>query len=414
MSEFHVFGGSLTAVNSVRILLDANHKVYWYKMGEQVLGHFGGIKIGDDLIDLGMVFLEYGTIDVANPKTSKFPESNMALNAFLPDLAVRPAVVKSFHDGAFVEDIIISDNLELLKHQNFRSRLLSQHPREKASNDYFEQQSYETVCSTMFPEFYNRYLRCFAEKVTSARQMDLSARYHRAAWLPLYYPETIAGTNWSFPSYPLHRPKERSIAVHMQRIVGHIERNPNCIITKGPVNFSLKQQLCDLPKENVILCCKPEKMLAEWKQRLDDYMIYQRLNIGFFRAKKSTATAIDCINDLDHPNIYRVFIQDSSTNVGHSIISVEFSGDWCDAEQAKTVVLKYLSSLEIFCEIEPVKIMIGVLGPGFPGIGAEKQLTRLASLLQKQYQGYTIHGLSNGFNQTSMNSQILAATGKGE
>ena len=416
MAEFHIFGASLAAVNTIRILLDLGHKVYWQKMGERVLGHFGGMKLGEDLIDIGMVFLEYGASDAANPETSRFPETHKALNSFFPAMEVKTAVVKSLYEGSLVDDIIIADNLELIKDQQFTPSSLQHHPSEKWSNDYFEQQSYATVCSVMFPEFYDKYLRCFAEKITSLQLEDLSARYHRAAWLPLYYPETITSTKRNLLSYPFHRPKQKSIAAHMHHIIQHIESNPNCIVPDVPDDLSMQQRLSalkDVPRENIILCCRPEKMLATWKQEFDAHMIYQRLNIGFFGARKSNGVDIDCINDLDHPSIFRVFIQDRNSMPDNSIISVEFSGEWENADQANAIIQQYLTSLDIFEGIEPLKMMHGITGPGFPRIGAENQLIKLTKQIHERYHGCIIHGLPNGFTQTSMNAQILAATGIG-
>ena len=97
----------------------------------------------------------------------------------------------------------------------------------------------------------------------------------------------------------------------------------------------------------------------------------------------------------------------------NSIISVEFSGEWENADQANAVIQQYLTSLDIFEGIEPLKMMHGITGPGFPRIGAENQLIKLTKQIHERYHGCIIHGLPNGFTQTSMNAQILAATGIG-
>lgn len=417
MTEFYIFGASLAAINAIRILLKNGQRVCWQKMGERPLGHFGGIKLGDDLIDLGMVFFEYGSINSTKPQTSRFPEIHGALNALFPMMEVRPAVVKSFHGGLLFDDIIIADNINKIKDQHRATKPILHHPREKWSNDYFEEHSYEMVCLAMFPEFYDKYLRCFAEKITSSRQNYLSARYHRTAWLPMYYPETIAATTKNFRSYPFHRPQRNSIASHMQSIVQDIESNPDCFISDTPDNFSLKQKLnnlYDVPRKNIILCCRPEKLWPAWNEQTRPHIIHQRLNIGFFRVKKLTELEIDCINDLDHPYIFRVFIQDSDPVNDYFIISVEFSGNWKNSDAAEAKVQEYLTSIDIFFDIEPIKMMLGISGPSFPRVGAERKFEILASKIHEMYKGCIIHGLSNGFSHTSMNAQIIATSRTGE
>lgn len=417
MSEFHVFGASLAAVNAVRAILSNGRQVCWHKMGERPLGHFGGIRLGNDLVDLGMVLLEYGTKDVTAPPKSCFPDAHIALSDMLPVMELKSAVVKSFYGGELVNDIIIADNLNLLGGQEFETVIVQHHPREKWVNEYFEKHSYETVCLSMFPSFYEKYLRCFAEKITSSRQGALSSRYHRTAWLPMYYPETIANNAQLLPAYPFHRPKQKTVAAHMQEVVRAIENNPNCIINDTGDLICLEHkcnELSGVPREKIILCCKPETMLPEWKVKITDYMIHQHLNVGFFKTKKTIDLEIDVINDLDHPFISRVFIQDANDENDYLIVSVEFSGDWTNSNKANSIIKEYLSNFGLFQNIEPMKMILGVPGPSFPRVGAERELESLASLIYGKFERCIVHGLPNGFLYTSMNAQLVATAKTGE
>jgi len=249
------------------------------------------------------------------------------------------------------------------------------------------------------------------------QQAELSSRYHRAAWLPLYYPETVGAAARaaarSFPPYPFHRPAKGSIASHMLNLLRDVETNPACIIHEVPSKFSLEEQLeeiSNVPHEQIFLCCKPDKLISKWNQELDEFLLFQHLNIGFFSVDRKPPYNIDCINDLDHPFVFRLFIQNDSSFSETAIVSVEFSGKWKDVGEANTAIHEYLDNLGIFSAIKSIKMMIGITGPAFPKVGAERKLSELAFQLNQKYEGYVIHGLSNGFEHTSMNAQITAAS----
>ena len=64
MADYKVFGGGISAVATIKFLLQQNQSVSWYTLGERPLGHFGGTKLNGHLVDIGMVFLEFGSLDL--------------------------------------------------------------------------------------------------------------------------------------------------------------------------------------------------------------------------------------------------------------------------------------------------------------------------------------------------------------
>ena len=99
--------------------------------------------------------------------------------------------VKCNWQNQIINDYVISDELPQIKidqHNNANSFI---HPKEKWINPYFEKISYEKYCKATYSDFYSQYLKNLADKMTCNQSELLSCRYHRSAWLPLYYPESV-------------------------------------------------------------------------------------------------------------------------------------------------------------------------------------------------------------------------------
>ena len=418
MADYKVFGGGISAVAAIKFLLKSGQNVSWYTLGENPFGHFSGTKLNGHLFDIGMVFLEYGSLDLVRSETSKFPDVHEALVHFFSGFEKRVAKVACRCSGDLYGDYIIGDNLDILKGQSFPGRAVEKHPSMKWEDQFFEKNSYEAICKCFYPEFYHKYLKKFADKVTNSRQNQLSARYHRSAWLPLYYPDTINSIRKNnLIDYPFHRPTEHSIAHHLQIILSEIHNDKRCQLYDASLDvpiMSLIEEINSVPREQIILCCKPEKMLPEWHERLGECLIRQKLNIAFFEVVKTKELEFDCINDIDHPTVYRLFVQDMHLSGRHAIVSVEFVGDWESENFALEEINKYLHSIHLFDQISPIKTILGIYGSAFPKMGAEKILNNMSSQINKLYEGCSILGIPNGFAATSMNAQIEAAYNIGE
>ena len=202
-----IYGGSLVSLVLAEQLVRRNQQFEWYTLGERIGGHFAGLPCNGIQIDIGMVLLELDP-GVNNPtRYARAAKERNALECFLASDTVE-AKVKSFCNGVFVEDYMISDNTEAFRLQSTAQKINASeamHPREKWSDINFEQMSYSAVCEHLYPGFYEAFLEKIAAKITGGKANELSARYHRSAWMPLYYPETILGCDSTLVTYSFQK-----------------------------------------------------------------------------------------------------------------------------------------------------------------------------------------------------------------
>lgn len=206
-------GTNLAALVCSHQLLLAGHEVTMeIPTGAKLGGYFAGIKIENQIIDLGMVLLEPRFTVEPKPIESYNYESGQAGNAYNNavfswldslDVALEEVPVFSQYNGEIFVDFLIADSLEILskldaKKRDEFSQVLEQieerpemSPRNKTDSSFFE-----LPISKVFPALYGQLLSKFlldvGEKVAGPYSERLTAKYHRMLWLPLYYPETLA------------------------------------------------------------------------------------------------------------------------------------------------------------------------------------------------------------------------------
>ena len=180
-------------------------------LGAKLGGHFAGIDFKGKKVDLGMVLLEPRFSDVQLPITDYDGESGSSSNAFnlgvfdwLRSLEVEltEVPVVALFNGKTFPDFLIADSLSVLvdlsnislfeiiettrnafEHPEF-------HPRNK-SNLYFSRSPVGDVFPDLYGKKYSEFLLALLDKIAGKESRQLTSRYHRLLWLPLYFPETL-------------------------------------------------------------------------------------------------------------------------------------------------------------------------------------------------------------------------------
>jgi hypothetical protein len=111
---------------------------------------------------------------------------------------------QTVYEGKFYRDIIMSNHLDVLHHsslsQNISDDLIRikneqpefAHARNKNLSPLFQTASYGYLSELNHGTTLHRYLfDSFFRKLTGISSDTLIAKYHRVAWLPFYYPETL-------------------------------------------------------------------------------------------------------------------------------------------------------------------------------------------------------------------------------
>jgi hypothetical protein len=218
-------------------------------------GHFTTINVDGLAFDPGMVLMEF---------TSYASETCASLESYDPNVrndvgrfcrAVQeyvgdyqrtheiPTPQMYFH-GKIVDDLLIANSLQSLAllpiAQAVRDDLCnwreSMDPAVHASGKTFakeyEQLDYAAASvANHGRSFHHSLIEPFCRKLLNASSSEVLARYHRVAWLPLFYPETIlsflAGTPQSLPRTRFSHPDGECVGDLTNRLRLEIEQSTN-------------------------------------------------------------------------------------------------------------------------------------------------------------------------------------------
>jgi hypothetical protein len=175
--------------------------------GRQLGGHFAGLQVGGHAYDLGMVLLEklpstelgarlatYRS-DVRNDWT-RF--GDLAANWLDEQLPLQRAPTpQCLVDSRRWPDYLIANRLDAFVNAgmdvpDFLDRSDPRHASQKNLGSVYDSVSYaEAARLNHGKAIHDHYVEPFVRKLLNVSSAELLARYHRAAWVPLFYPETL-------------------------------------------------------------------------------------------------------------------------------------------------------------------------------------------------------------------------------
>ena len=180
--------------------------------GRRIGGHFGGLPYQNTKIDLGMVLLE-PRLEVDSTDITQYQgEFGRELNQFNKavfdwldkrNIELNKIEVCCFFNNKIIGDLIISDDLSLLaeldhSEQNQiirelkdRQKSTIQHPKDKLEAEYFINTGLSDVYIALYGPTFSKYLLSNLDLLAGSSGSEISARFHRSLWAPLYYPENI-------------------------------------------------------------------------------------------------------------------------------------------------------------------------------------------------------------------------------
>jgi len=408
-----IFGGSLASLTLADCLAQDQINFTWITLGEKIGGHFSGLQIQQDTHDIGMVLLEFVPGKNNPSKYSELEDEQEALGNFFRDIFLEEASVEVLSNKKLIPDFIISDNLDVIrlrKKNYFSNSNPIKHPRDKWLNSWFEEVNYESVCTELYPEFYSDYLKKIANKITSGSANKLSARYHRSAWLPLYYPESISGDNNSLSIYPFQKIKGSNLANFIIQKIQKIKQSPYAKIDERlHRNLSADHLLHDIGTQKFFGC--DTLKLPGTKEYFDNSKYFQpKYNICVLELKHNIDLLPDSIFDLDDESIFRVTCS-SGSYTGKQYLFFEANS----VTKSCSEFVKYCSDYTIknfgLDVAQSVMCKVDFGGPRFAKAGAEDNLFSLKAFVESNYASQNCHfyGMHNGINAMAMNKQIAHA-----
>ena len=212
-----VCGGNVAALVCGERLLAAGEEVLVLSPGEFPGGHFRGVTCGGVQYDAGMNFFEFTSCrdDPAACLDSYDPRVKSDCGRFAgrvrryveEELGVATVEVETprlYHAGSWHGDFVIPDRLRGLTGlpPRLRERLAEDlrglttppelHPRNKDRSPAFREAGLEQVSRACHGGvFHEEFIEPLCRKITGAGSSRMLAYYHRLAWLPLFWPETL-------------------------------------------------------------------------------------------------------------------------------------------------------------------------------------------------------------------------------
>jgi len=235
--DFIITGGSLASLVAVAELSKKGKKVALINPGNNWGGHFSPVQFDHLYYDPGMVLYEFDSFsdNTASNLNSYDPWVRNDSGRFCKRAEAFVSQYISSHlietpkmlvNNKLFDDILISNNLKSLAlfdlndiHcmkdelkiiiNNSQQNVL--HPSLKLSSKIFKEASYfDASVANHGLTFHEKFIEPFCIKLFNFSSKNIIALYHRVAWLPLFYPETllsyILGDNMpdltSYFSYP--------------------------------------------------------------------------------------------------------------------------------------------------------------------------------------------------------------------
>ena len=213
----YVVGNSISALSAVASI-SKREKVTWLQKIGRKGGVFGGLDIDGTVCDIGMLNFELGA--ASNRRTQSVTEYDRKktndcanfceiVNEFVTEFSnlVKLEEPKMLFRGELVPDFLYGHKLDVLSFfqksvseaiKSYESDLFEQfHPRHKYEGNFlFEQLNYQDISTRLLgSEVMDEVIKPWLNKTIGIAGSKLPAFRHRAAWAPLYWPESIINFN---------------------------------------------------------------------------------------------------------------------------------------------------------------------------------------------------------------------------
>jgi phytoene dehydrogenase-like protein len=219
-------------------------------------GHFRGLRVDGVPFDVGMVVLEQtgGSPGEVPDPTGYRPDRRYDWTRFGPlvdQWLARHATLRrtptpqTLVEGRRWPDHLLTDRLDVLAVEGLvppppLSRDDPAHASGKVTAPAYDTLTYtEAARSNHGAELHGRLVAPFAHKVLGPLEDELLARFHRAAWLPLYWPETLAaaaaGRPTGVPEHPFFTTDGGFVGDVVTALDERLQQLPNVVVDGSEV-----------------------------------------------------------------------------------------------------------------------------------------------------------------------------------
>jgi predicted NAD/FAD-dependent oxidoreductase len=253
MKSSLLIGNGFSVLAAAVELAEKGQQVTLLTDGKTLGGHFAGLQINGLDFDIGMVLLEENSAAESganlrsyDPRVrndwTRFGGRASAWIRSKIDLT-KAKTPECLIEGRRVPDYLISNRLDGLKDIPTPDYLPQSDPRHaahKCERGVFDKLTYAEAATWNHSQLWHqRYVEPFVQKVFGVTSADFLARYHRAAWAPLYYPETLKLANLGNPTglaeYPFWTTTNGHVGQLIKNLSETLKRLQNVSIFNQPI-----------------------------------------------------------------------------------------------------------------------------------------------------------------------------------
>ena len=262
-SSVVVLGNSVAAMFAAISLDRAGCTVVLVSPSARLGGHFAGLEVAGHIFDAGMVFLEFTSFNMEPGAdiSSYDPTRRNDVGRFL---TVIERTLQEFADwrevptprmrvdGSLLPDLLIANQLSSLHSlaPNMVAKIRYElqeltagtrgplHTSRKATDALFLTYDLETVSLANHGQtFHELFIEPFCRKVTAQSTAVCVPPFHRMAWLPLFYPETLLreldGNPQSLPATVFSYPTAGTLASVVRQVETALRSSPGIAVVAG-------------------------------------------------------------------------------------------------------------------------------------------------------------------------------------
>jgi protoporphyrinogen oxidase len=450
-----IVGNALAGMVSALELAKAGTKVTLVNPGGPLGGYFAGLEIDGVMFDAGLVKFELDGYLSQQSKLSTYdPKLRNDVGRFMNIVhawALQYATLHQFDmpkmwlQNKAYDDVVLSNAYHTFSQLPFAQASIQElqvqpaaeiHAREKSHGERYHTLDYLTASlANHGKSMHDNIIAPYLMKAQGVTADKMLARYHRVAWLPLFYPNTLLD---SFMGKPValnptvfHYPKQGAIGGICQQVKQQVLNHPNITYVQQPVRSVEKTdkgwwvQLNEGSVEggHLVWTGAPAALLkALGKTPAVAQEIKSPIAVLFLRIKKADIQNVYTIlHVLDMDKCaYRITNQTACAD-NHSDdmnIVVEFNQDYFkklygEPATDEVIVEKLIAELAtmgmVSANTQPLIAAVKRIPGGFlvPDAAARDAWEADQQAVAQLYPDIALLAMSSGFFATSLNDQVV-------
>lgn len=449
MKNHILIGNNLATLVAALELIRHNKQVTLYTDDKNLGGHFAGINIQGINFDIGMVMIEKlqsekldGDILTYDPSIRndwvRFCNTTSSWLDQNANLKIAPTPNCLFNNVIY-PDFIIANRMEIFETLKMNGpKLLAKenllHASHKNYSRAYDDLTYSEAASINHgQEIHDNLIEPFVVKLTNLPSNAFLARYHRAFWAPLFYPETLSlaleGKKNILPEYQFWTTKSGFIGELIQYFKKEIEESGNLKLITHPIkSLSYLNSSWTIKTDEQVIKTSDKISLGLPADRIQELLSLPKPEIIdsasmciLFALVKSSAiqTQHSCLMIIDNDYAsYRLTDQDqlAMTNCVEHRITVEASPSrlqqlYPDIKPEAALKNELIKLLGIKSEqVDALKVMKFMNAPNALALPTKSQLIKSTSeldLIRRAAPGANFLGGLLGYGVASLNDQIV-------